>query len=74
MYLGPPDLVVHDGGTKLMAKAFQVRAGLLNITTKPVPVESAHSMTYVERYHDPRRRVSKIIKKQALDLDPDAAL
>lgn len=74
VYLGPPDLVVHDAGTNLMANAFQLQSGLLHIATKPVPVESAHSMNYVERYHEPLRRAFKIIKQEAPDLDPDAAL
>lgn len=74
VYIGPPDLVVHDAGTNIMAKAFQDHADLMHIETKPVPREAANSMTYVERYHAPLRRAYKIIEKEAPGMDREAVL
>eukprot|EP00171_Calliarthron_tuberculosum_P003348 IDg3348t1 len=73
-YLGPPDIIVHDAAKTLLSKSFQTNTGLLQITTKPVPIEAANSMTYVERYHAPLRRAFKIIKEEAPDIDDEAAL
>lgn len=57
-----------------MANTFQIQSGLLHIATKLIPVESAHLMTYVERYHEPLRRAYKNIKEEAPGLDPYSAL
>lgn len=62
VYLGPPDIIAHDAGSNLMARAFQMISGLMKIETKPVPVEQPNSMTYMERYHEPLRRAYNIIK------------
>lgn len=74
VYLGPPDIVVHDAGTNLIAKSFQTNNALMYINTKAVPIESANSMTYVERYHVPLRRAYKIMKDEAPGLDDEALL
>jgi hypothetical protein len=61
VYLGPPDLINHDAGTNLRSTEFQQYARSLNITTKEVPVEAAHSIGIVERYHKPLRRAYEVI-------------
>ena len=62
VYLGTQDIIAHDAGSNLMARSFQLNAGLMKIETKPIPVEQANSMTYVEHYHVPLRRAFEIIK------------
>lgn len=74
VYLSPPDFVAHDAGKQFMTRVFQANAELLYIETKAVPVESAISMTFVERYHDPLQRTFHIIKAESSDLHDDYAL
>lgn len=74
VYLGPPDIIAHDAGKNFMAAAFQSNADMLIITTKSIPIEAAHSMSIVERYHAPIRRAYKIICDEAPDMDKDTAL
>lgn len=74
VYLGPPDVIVHDAGKNFMAESFASNADLLHIRTKAVPVESANSMTVVERYHQPIRRAYQTIKSESPDTDDAAAL
>ncbi|KAI1002682.1 hypothetical protein K3495_g5517 [Podosphaera aphanis] len=62
VYLGPPDLILHDAGSNFTAREFQQNASLLAINTKCAPVESANTMGIVERYHHPLRRAYQIIK------------
>ena len=66
VYVGPPDLVVHDAGTNFTAAEFQQNANSMTIQTKCVPVEAAQSIGIVERYHAPLRRAFKIISKEAI--------
>jgi hypothetical protein len=61
VYLGPPDLINHDAGTNLTSSEFQQYTRSLDITTKEVPVEAAHSIGIVERYHRPLRRAYEVI-------------
>ncbi len=56
VYLGPPDVILHDAANAFLAKEFQGSAEILHIETKCVPVEAAQSMSIVERYHEPVRR------------------
>ena len=74
VYLGPPDLIVHDAGKNFMAKAFKANADQLHIRTKAVPIEAPHSMSIVERYHAPIRRAYNIIKAEAPNLNRYVAL
>ena len=74
VYVGPPDLIAHDAGKNLVAKAFQLNAGLMKIDTKPVPVESPNSMTYVERYHVPLKRAYAIIRKDLPKISDEEVL
>lgn len=74
VYLGPPDIVMHDAGKQFVARVFQTNAELLHIETRDVPIETPNSMSYVERYHNPIRHAFKIVTAEAPDLDPEAAL
>lgn len=74
VYVGPPDNIDHDAGKNLLAESFQMNADLFPIRTKATPVESAHSMSIVERYHNPVRRTYQIIKKETPDTNDDLAL
>ena len=64
VYIGPPDMCVHDAGTNFTASEFQQNARALTIQTKCVPVEAAQSMGRVERYHGPLRRAYQIISEE----------
>jgi hypothetical protein len=74
VYLGPPDVIAHDAGNNFMGAAFLAKADMMHIPNKSIPVESSNSKTIVDRYHSPIRRAFNIIRKEAPDLDPDAAL
>lgn len=74
VYLGPPDIIAHDAGKNFMAATFQSNSGMLHIRTKCIPVEAAHSMSIVERYHTSTRRAYKIICQESPDLDRETAI
>lgn len=74
VYVGPPVIIAHDAGKNFMGAVFQSNADMLHIRTKSIPVEAAHSMSIVERYHGPLRRGFQIIRREAPDTDKDAAL
>lgn len=57
-----------------MTKAFQTNADLIHVETKAIPVESANSMTEVERYREPILRAYRIVRDEAPDLDKESAL
>lgn len=57
-----------------MGTVFQARSGAMSITAKVVPVEAAHSMTVVERYHAPVRRTYRILKHESKYLGEELAL
>ncbi len=61
VYVGPPDVIVHDAGTNFDSTEFRQNARTLSIQTKCVPVEAANSIGLVERYHVPLRRAYLII-------------
>ncbi|POS85440.1 hypothetical protein EPUL_003831 [Erysiphe pulchra] len=63
VYLGPPDVVVHDAGTNFTGKEFKQSAIAMSITTKAAPTEAHHSIGLVERYHTPLRRAYEVISK-----------
>lgn len=57
-----------------MGRIFQSNNDMLHIDTKSIPVEAAHSMSIVERYHQPVRRAYKMIKKETPDTDNETTL
>lgn len=61
-------------GEKFMVRSLKCNAYLKQIETKAINVESANSMTVVERYHSPISRAYKIIRTEAPDMDKDKAL
>lgn len=65
VYLDPPDINVHNAGNYFLSHAFQASSDMLRISTKSVPVEPAHSMSFLDLYHDWLRRAFFIIKKEA---------
>lgn len=74
VYLGPPDIITHDAAKVFLSDEFCTNSSLLNIKLKPVPVEAANTMSFVERYHDPIRRCYRIVKSECSTLDEISAL
>lgn len=74
VYLGPPDIIAHDAGKNFMARAFQSNADMLHMRTMMILVETAHSISIVERYHSPLHRAVKIIRQEAPEIDQDSVL
>lgn len=67
LYLGPPDVIAHDAGKNFMGWVLQANTDMFHITTKSIPVESAHSISIVERYHQPLIRAFNIIRNESPD-------
>ena len=61
VYTGPPEVIIHDAGTKFDSVEFRESSTALGIQTKCVPVEAPQSVGLVERYHAPLRRAYMII-------------
>jgi hypothetical protein len=72
-YLGPPDIITTDAGTNFIGKDFKQPAKQLSIEVKEVPVEAHYSIGKTERYHNPLRRVYKIIRTELRDEEIDDA-
>lgn len=72
VYLGPPEIITHNAGTRFMARAFQASADILHIATKSILVEAAHSMSIVEHYHSPSCRTFHIIRHEIPGIDDDS--
>ena len=64
VYIGPPDLLIHDAGTNFTGREFQQCATSMAISTKCVPVEAHQSIGIVERYHAPLRRAYSVISEE----------
>jgi hypothetical protein len=64
VYLGPPEVIKHDAGKNFKSATFRQSAATLGITTEAVPIEAAHSIGLVERYHIPLRRAYDIISSE----------
>lgn len=73
-HLRPPDLITHDAGKTIIARAFQANVKMLHIETKFVQIKAPKSMSFVERYSSPVRRAFNIIKHVAKDVNDDDAL
>ncbi|KAI0994222.1 hypothetical protein K3495_g13960, partial [Podosphaera aphanis] len=63
VYLGPPDVIVHDSGTNFTGKEFKQSAVAMSITTRTIPTEVHHGVGRVERYHIPLRQAYEVISK-----------
>jgi hypothetical protein len=64
MYLGPPELIIHDTGTQFTSVEFTQNTELIGSVTKYILVEAHYSIGIVERYHIPLRRAYEIITKE----------
>ena len=53
MYLGLPEMIVHDVGTQFTSVEFIQSARAMGSIVKCVLVETYHSIGIVERYHVP---------------------
>ena len=73
-YLGPPDLITHDAGKNFVSKEFQQYAANVGSATKGVPVEAHNSIGMVERYHEPVRRIFRIVTLEIPGIERDMAL
>ena len=74
-YLGSPEVLTHDAGTKFASAEFRAEAKLVGITCHQVPVEAHWSIGKIERYHAPLRRAYEIIRAETRDaVSSDAAL
>lgn len=57
-----------------MGAIFQSDADILHVRTKSVPVEEAHSMSVVERYHALLLRAFQIIQKEVPEIEAKECL
>ena len=57
-----------------MAKEFKQYATNIDIIVKNATIETHHSISMVERYHGPLRRVYSIIIAKIPSIEPDSAL
>lgn len=57
-----------------MATVFQSTASMMEIESKSALIKAPNSMSFVERYHTPVRRLFRNIKSEADDLSDEAAL
>ncbi|KAI0995357.1 hypothetical protein K3495_g12825 [Podosphaera aphanis] len=67
VYVGPPDLIVHDAGKNFTSKEMHQFAESIGSGTKCVPVEAHHSIGIVERQHAPLRRAFNVIQEDLKD-------
>ncbi|KAI0995528.1 hypothetical protein K3495_g12651 [Podosphaera aphanis] len=73
VYLGPPDTIMHDAGTKFCSSEFKQSAKGMSIQLHQVPTEAHNAVGVVERYHKPLRRAYAIIKEE-LNVTKDVGL
>ncbi len=66
-YLGPLDMVVHDARKNFVSIEFKQLVNSMAIEIKEVLVEAYNSVSLVERYHAPLRRVYEIIQDELKD-------
>lgn len=69
-----PDCITNDVSKTFMDSAFQTNADMLHIRTNFITVESANSMTIVDRYYAPARCASNIIQNKALGIEREDSL
>lgn len=74
VYIGPPDLIVHNAGKNFTSREMVQLAGSLGTGTKCAPVEAHHSIGLVERYHQPLRRAFNVIQEELKDQNLDRAI
>lgn len=67
MYIGPPDVIVHDAGTNFDSAEFRQNASGMTIQVKCIPVEAPQYVGLIERYHGPFRRALETITEELKD-------
>ncbi len=53
IYLGPPDIIIHNIGKNFVSKEFKQYAIILRTVTRSVPVEAYNLVRIVECYYGP---------------------
>jgi hypothetical protein len=68
MYLGPPEIIVHNAGTQFISLEFVQNAKAIGSVTKCVLVlvKAYYLIGIVERYYRPLWRAYEIITKELL--------
>ena len=51
MYLGPPDMIIHDTGTQFTSSEFVQNAKAIGSTIKCVLVKAHHLISMVKHYY-----------------------
>lgn len=74
IYLGPPDLIVHNVDKNFVSKEFKQYTDVINIKMKSVPVKAHNSIGMVKRYHGPLRRAYQIIVVEIPNISKDMVL
>ena len=74
IYLGPPDIIIHNAGKNFVSKEFKQYTIILGIVIKSVPIKAHNSVKIVKRYHGPLHRIYHIIITELLDIGKDIAL
>lgn len=74
VYIGPPDVIVHEAGKNFMGSAFHAKPDMMHIQTESISAESAHSISIVKRYYSPLRRAYGVIRQNSPQTDKFAAL
>ena len=64
VYLGPPELVVHDAVENSFARAFQTNPKFIPTKMKPLLVGSPNIATFVECNHAFLRKARSIIRTE----------
>lgn len=74
VYIGPPEVIVHDAGTNFTRNEFKQNAQLMAFVTKEVAVEAHHTIGKIERYHAPLRRAYETIRAEMSESSADVLL
>jgi hypothetical protein len=72
--LGLLDLITSNTGKNFVSKEFKEYTNTISIRTKVVLVETYNSISIIERYYSPLRRVYQIIIIELPGIDRDIAL
>lgn len=74
VYLGPPNIIIHDKEESFMRGAIQANTEMLQICTRYVPIECANHMTVIDRHHAAIRRVFSTITMEILNMEKDETI
>jgi len=74
IYLGPPNIIIHNAGKNFISKEFKQYAIILGTVTKGVPIKAYNLVRMVKRYYSPLHRIYYIIIAELPDINKDMAL